>query len=231
MRITTQMINDTAQKTGMPIHRNSLVDVLRSGDSSGGLLASLHGDSVTDALTSSQIGYTADSMEEKAAKKLFSSANSLQECAAKLADRGEDSLFAKAEESQDTLELVSEVTGMAEAYNETLERLRSAGGALNEFYRGELANLVGKNAEALKAVGVTQNKNGSLSVDQDVLASADLKSLKTALGTDFLERLGYVGARVSDNAQAGANSLSGRYEADGTSSYGVPCQSRCDFWG
>ena len=229
MRITTQMLAETARKSGIPINQTTLLDVINSEDSSGNLLSGVKKNSKDVYGTSA----AANRFQKDSYRKLEKSADSLKDCASKLSDVSGDSLFQKAEEKQDTKELTSEIEKMVDAYNQTLEQLKKSGGAMNEFYREELKNLAGSNAEPLKAVGITQSKDGSLKVDSKVLEKADLASLKQAVGSasDFTKKVGYVSGRVSANASANADSLSSRYNAGGSSFFGLPGMNHFDFLG
>lgn len=229
MRITTQMLAETARKSGIPINQTTLLDVINSEDLGGDLLSGVKKNSDSVYGTSA----AANRLQKASYEKLEKSADSLKDCAFKLSDVSGESLFQKAEEKQDTAELTSEIEKMVEAYNQTLEQLKKSGGAMNEFYREELKNLAGSNAESLKAVGITQGKDGSLKVDSEALKQADLASLRQAVGnaSDFTKKLEYVSGRVSANASANADSLSSRYNADGTSFFGLPGMNHFDFLG
>ena len=146
---------------------------------------------------------------------------------------GADSLFQKAEEEKSTKELTSEIQKMVDAYNDTLEQLKKSGGAMNEFYKEELKSLVDGNAEALKAVGITKDKDGSLKVDSKTLKEADLESLRKAVGngSDFTQKVSYVSSRVSANASAYADSLSSQYNASGSLFSGMPGTNHYNLWG
>lgn len=229
MRITTQMLAETARKSGIPINQTTLLDVMNHEDSSGDLLSGANKNSNNLYGASA----TANRLQKDSYQKLEKSADSLKDCASKLSDAGMSSLFQKAEENQDTKELTAEIEKMVDYYNQTLEQLKKAGGAMNEFYREELKNLAGGNAEALEAAGITQEKDGSLKVDLKVLEKADLDCLKKAVGnaSDFIKKVEYVSGRVSANASANADSLSSQYNADGNSIFGLPGMNHFDFLG
>ena len=150
MRITTQMLNETSRRTGIPVNQTSLLDRINNEDSA------LDPRSGSKKKSNNIFGMASpvDRMQKDSYKKLEKSADSLKECAAKLGEVGADSLFQKAEKEQSTEALTSEIQKMVDAYNDTMEQLKKSGGAMNGFYKEELASLVDGNADALKAVGI-----------------------------------------------------------------------------
>lgn len=211
MRITTQMLAETSRKTGLPILQGSLLDVLnkKKGTSSNSLLDALNSTKDSQQLSSQQKGY----------EKLETAAGELALSASKLYAEGEDSLFAKAEESQDTTDIIKEIQTMVESYNKTLTLLKEAGGSLNNFYRQELKNAATENADLLNSVGITQNKDGSLAIDKKKLESADLETLKKVFNSDsdFSGLAAYIGIKSAENAAANASSIMNQYNAKGMS--------------
>lgn len=232
MRITTKMIADTAAKTGIPIHQTTLLDVINSEENAGSLLSGVKNNA--SGLTGlSQSSLLSNRVKKDSYQELENTAESLKTCAEKLRDAGEDSLFAKVAESKDTNELTAEIEKMAAAYNQTLEQLDEVGGAMNHFYAQELEKLAAGNKEALEAVGITQGKDGKLSVDSKLLQSADLESLRRAVGSasDFMSKAAYVSERVSANASANIDSLSSQYNSDGYLFSGLSGTNHFDYWG
>ena len=229
MRITTQMLNETSRRTGIPVNQTSLLDIINNEDSA---LDPLSG-SKKKSNNIFGMASPVDRMQKDSYKKLEKSADSLKECAAKLGEVGADSLFQKAEKDQSTEALTSEIQKMVDAYNDTMEQLKKSGGAMNGFYKEELASLVDGNADALKAVGITKNKDGSLKVDSKTLKEADLDSLRKAVGdgSDFTQKVSYISSRVSANASAYAESLSSQYNASGSLYSGMPGTNHYNLWG
>lgn len=210
MRITTQMLAETSRKAGLPILQGSLLDVLnkKKGTSSNSLMDALNRTKETQ-FSSKQKGY----------EDLETAASELALSASKLYAEGEESLFAKAEESQDTADIIKEIQTMVESYNKTLSLLKEAGGSLNSFYRQELKNAATENAALLNSVGITQNKDGSLSIDKKKLESADLETLKKVFNSDsdFSGLAAYIGIKSAENAAANASSIMNQYNAKGMS--------------
>lgn len=211
MRITTQMLAETSRKTGLPILQGSLLDVLskKQGKSSNDLLDALTRTKETQKLSSQQKGY----------QELEDAASDLALSASKLYAEGEDSLFGKAEEEQSTEDIIKEIQTMVESYNKTLKLLKEAGGSLNDYYRQGLKNAAAGNADLLSSVGITQNKDGSLSIDKKKLEGADYETLKKVFNgdSDFAGVAAYIGIKVAENAEANAASITNQYNAKGTS--------------
>ena len=227
MRITNQMMARASAKSGIPLQQTSMLNYLQNMNKTGSqtLLSSLGNTTQTNSLLRS--------ISKKNSLQLESSAESLSDFAAKLAGNGDDSLFAKAEQSGDTSEIIATAERMAESYNKTIKSLKSSDSTLNKFYLQELSGYTAGQSDALKAVGITRNKDGSLSIQKDTLKSADLDSLKKAFGSEsgFAEKVSYVGSRVAQNAAAlGSAALNG-YSNTGRELYNSFARSMYDFWG
>ena len=210
MRITTQMLAETSRKSGLPILQGSLLDVLnkQKGTSTNSLMDALNRNKEAQ-FSNKQKGY----------EDLETAASELALSASKLYAEGEDSLFAKAEESQETGDIIKEIQTMVESYNKTLKLLKEAGGSLNSFYRQELKNAAAENAELLSSIGITQNKDGSLAIDKKKLESADLEALKKVFNgdSDFAGLAAYIGIKSAENAAANASSITSQYNSKGMS--------------
>ena len=109
MRITTQMLNETARKTGVPINSGTLLNHLNNSASDNSLLKALN-----------KSGSAADTKQKRDYEKLEKNAGQLQKSAEKLAAKGEDSLFEKAKESKDLEELCKEAQTLVEEYNNSM---------------------------------------------------------------------------------------------------------------
>lgn len=219
MRITTQMLNETARKTGVPINSGSLLNHLNNSVSDDSLLKALN-----------KSGSAADTRQKSDYEKLEKSAGRLQKSADKLAAKGENSLYEKAKESNDTEEICKETQTLVEEYNNTMKILQSDPGPLNNYYYEMLQEAASGNREALESVGITVSKNGKMTVDSDKLKAADADTLEKALGSSgFTSKVSFVAGRVSDNAQAGTKSLASQYGADG--SLHAASGSKYSFWG
>ncbi len=228
MRITNQIMQQTAKRTGIPLQQNSLLDILNKSSSSNSLLPSVG--------KSSGLGSTnafLEKLNDKSSKQLKDAAQSLSDYASNLAEDKEGSLFAKAEASKDTSELVAQIKGMAEAYNKTLKYLNGSDSALNKFYQQELNSYLTDHADALKKVGVTKKNGGGISIDEEVLKAADIESLKAAFGgaSGFSEKVSYVSGRVAENARVSSAGVLGGYDSGGKDFWNYFTSNMYDFWG
>ena len=67
----------------------------------------------------------------------------------------------------------------------------------------------------MESIGITQEKDGTLKLDQDKLKASSTDALEQAFGGVFTEKLSFLAERVADNAKANANSASSQYNAAG----------------
>lgn len=227
MRITNQMIARAAIKSGLPIYQNTLLDYINSSSAPA-----------VDSLLSSQnsagkANSVLQSLNRKNSRQLEEAAESLSSAAEKLNKEGESSLFAKARETGDASEIAANAERMAASYNKTLSYLRKSDSSLNRFYLQELQSYVNGQSGVLQAVGITKNKDGSLSVQKDTLKNADLDSLEAAFGSKsgLTEKISYVSGRVAENAAALERSYLSGYNSTGTEYYNAFAKSMYNFWG
>ena len=106
------------------------------------------------------------------------SASSLKASAAVLSETGEDSIFAKAEESGDYSDLISLIERFTGDYNSLLESLSDLDTDKSANYSKELKSIISGQSEALQKVGITVDSNGKLVIDEETLKNADKKELK-----------------------------------------------------
>ena len=220
MRITTQMLNETSRKAGLPINNTSLLNHINGG-SDGDLLKVLNKGKSNAADTKQKSNY----------EKLEKEAGGLKKKADSLAAKGDDSLYEKARENGDTAELCKEAQELVESYNRTLEILKSSPESLNKYYAQMLQEAAEGNDEVLAAVGITISKDGKAVVDSEKLKAADVDALEKALGAtnDFTAKVSFLAGRISDNARAGAESLSSQYGPSGNLLSGSG--GKYSFWG
>ncbi len=218
MRISTQMLNESARKAGLPINSTSLVNYL-NGNSSDTLLNALNKSGTTDAATKTRY------------EKLEKAADQLSEAASVFMTTGEKSLFSKARESGDSQDIYNAVEDMVGKYNSTIMALKNTPSTLNDYYSQMLKSAVSDSKGALESIGITVAKDGSLSVDKDKLKGADTDILENVLGSTmgFTQKAAYVAGRVSDNARANQSSLSSQYSSTG--SVYSPLASKYNLYG
>lgn len=226
MRITNNMIINRSSKKGIhnTYQRTALLSLLQKNSSSTDIFGRI-------GQTSSKNNASALLMKNTYTK-LEDSSEKLSKYASSLLETEKDSIYDKAEESGSTSSIVSNVSKLVEEYNSTINQLNKAGGSMNEFYRQQLKAIPSSCKDALKAIGITQQKNGSLSIDEKTLKSADTATLKKALGNDtgFASKIDFISGRVNKNAAANAASASSQYNSRGSSYSSYYGSSKYNFW-
>ena len=205
MRITTQMLNESARKAGLPVNGTSLLNYI-NGNSNNTLLNALNKNSATDAATKTKY------------EKLEKAADQLSEAASVFMATGEDSLFSKARESGDSQNIYNAVEDFVGKYNSTISALKNTPSTLNDYYSQMLKSAASDNKETLESIGITVAKDGSLSINKDKLKEADIDTLEKVLGNTkgFTQKAAYVASRISDNAHTNQSSLSSQYSSTGS---------------
>ena len=226
MRITNNMIINRSSKKGIhnTYQRTALLSLLQKNSSSTDIFGRI-------GQTSSKNNASALLMKNTYTK-LEDSSEKLSKYASSLLETEKDSIYDKAEESGSTSSIVSNVSKLVEEYNSTINQLNKAGGSMNEFYRQQLKAIPSSCKDVLKAIGITQQKDGSLSIDEKTLKSADTATLKKALGNDtgFASKIDFISGRVNKNAAANAASASSQYNSIGSSYSGYYGSSKYNFW-
>lgn len=226
MRITNNMIINRSSKKGIhnTYQRTALLSLLQKNSSSTDIFGRI-------GQTSSKNNASALLMKNTYTK-LEDSSEKLSKYASSLLETEKDSIYDKAEESGSTSSIVSNVSKLVEEYNSTINQLNKAGGSMNEFYRQQLKAIPSSCKDVLKAIGITQQKDGSLSIDEKTLKSADTVTLKKALGNDtgFASKIDFISGRVNKNAAANAASASSQYNSRGSSYSGYYGSSKYNFW-
>lgn len=226
MRITNNMIINRSSKKGIhnTYQRTALLSLLQKNSSSTDIFGRI-------GQTSSKNNASALLMKNTYTK-LEDSSEKLSKYASSLLETEKDSIYDKAEESGSTSSIVSNVSKLVEEYNSTINQLNKAGGSMNEFNRQQLKAIPSSCKDVLKAIGITQQKDGSLSIDEKTLKSADTATLKKALGNDtgFASKIDFISGRVNKNAAANAASASSQYNSRGSSYSGYYGSSKYNFW-
>lgn len=223
MRITTQMLNESMRKAGIPLNRSSLLDYVNNGGGSGSnsLLNEL---SAKNKQTVNNAYKTNYEKQEKAADALGS-------CIGKFTDTESGSMFEKAKASGDTSEICKEVENLVSKYNNLYSAMKESSGTMDEFYKQRMKELLNGNKDALSAVGISIESDGSMKLNQDTLKNASVETLEKALGKDnsFSSDLSFLASAVENNAGANLESITSSYLPNGSaaSSY----INKYDFWG
>lgn len=221
MRITTQMLNESARKAGLPLDNHTLLDYINTGTSAPSVLDD----------EKSILETTRNALYGKESRRLWQAAEGLDTQAKKLCAGGEENIFAKAKDG-DASGICREAEKLAENYNSVLDVLSKSPDGLNAFYLKSLKSLADKNKSELESVGITLEKDGRLSVDKDKLAAAGLEKLKNVFGEEgsFAPGVSFISSRIADNARAEAESILSMYGSNGmqkdAGTYG-----KYDLWG
>lgn len=220
MRVTTQMLNETARKTGLPVNNSSLLNYVNKKDNNS-LLSSLQNNTTQKA----------NAAKKKSYEKLGDAADSLEEASKALTNEKEDNLFAKAKESGSTEDVIKAIKALIEQYNETTKQLDSNTSNINMYYSQMLKSLASKNGEELSKLGVSVGKDGSISVDEDKLKEAKLEELETMFGakSEFVQKLQFLASHVSDSVTAELESMGTQYGQD-ANSFSSYISNKYDLW-
>lgn len=220
MRVTTQMLNETARKTGISVNHSSLLNYINKKDNTSLL------DSLQNSMTQKS-----DMAKKKSYEKLDDAASSLEEAAKALMSEKEDNLFAKAKESGSTQDVIKAVKALIEKYNETRKQLDNNPSNINMYYNQLLGSLASKNSEELSKLGITVGKDGSISVDEDQIKDAKIEDLESMFGakSEFVQKLQFLGSHVSDSVAAELESMGMQYGQD-ANSFSSFISNKYDFW-
>lgn len=207
MRITTQMLNETAKRTGIPVNQTSLLNYINEDSSS-------NGNTLLDALNKNN---KVSSAVTKNYKNLEKSSSNLKDQAEKLAQTGETSFFEKIKASGSTEEVYAMVESYVANYNTVLSDLKKATGPLNQYYGEMLKEAASDNSAALNKIGVAIGKDGKLSVDKETLRSSSIDDIEKVFGgsSDLTSKTAFLADRIANNAQANIESASSQYDMSG----------------
>lgn len=238
MRVTTQMLNQAAQKAGLPVNRSSLLNYINGNNSSAALASAL-----SKTRTASDTTKIADY------EKLEKSADQAEKAADKLLSA----------DSEDVT--TSDLQTFVDRYNEMLKELSNVSDTLNKFYAQTAKDTVKEYRKELAELGITTAKDGTLSFDKakfeklrteqtdqpETDAADETSTEKTETNTaadiaaeeteeaeknaetssafrlkalfdkedGLFSKLSFLFSRISDNANANAESYSGCYNASG----------------
>lgn len=218
MRVSDNMSNEMAKKAGLPINMRG------DGESTKNMLL--------EALDNKRIeeDYFSDSIvDTKKMKELTKTADKLKDIAELFdADVKNNKMFEEAKDKNDMSNVIGKTKSFSTSYNDLLKSLYGSNDGLFSLYYSELKKAYSDYMNELSDMGITFDKNGYMSVDEEKLKEADLDSLQGCMG-DLSHKANFIASRVSDNASAQAESISNRYDAYGNIfSQGT---SRYDYFG
>ena len=219
MRITTQMLNESARKAGLPINHTSLLNYIKSDGKQNTLLDALNKSNET-------------SVKKGSYEKIEKEADKLMQAANNLLQDGENNIFEQAKASRDGQGVYVGIEKLFERYNGTLKALKATPNTMNSFYREMMLEASAETKESLSSVGVAFTKDGTAKVDMEKIKTADFETLEGLFGTesDFVNKIVFLAEKVSNNAEANIRSLNSTYNTSG-SIYAALGNSKFDFWG
>lgn len=222
MRITTQMLNESARKAGLPVNNTSLLNYVGGNGSNNSLMEALNQKKGTDNNTVRKSKY----------ERLDKEADNLTQSAETLLQEGEKNLFEQAKASGNNQKVYDGIEKFFEDYNSTLKELRNTSHTMNDFYRQMLIEATAEVKESLAEIGITFAKDGTAKVDREKIKSIDLETLENVFGkeSEFVKKVDFLSNRISDYAKANMESFGNAYHADGNL-YSVIGNSRYDLWG
>lgn len=136
-------------------------------------------------------------------------------------------------------DIVEAVEKLVTNFNTVYESLTELGGTVNTMYASRIKNLAYSNKTQLTEVGVTQNKNGTLAIDEKKLESVALDDLKAV----FCMESGLIGdlqehaKSMKESAAATASVLNKMYGSSTYNQYGTSSSyfnyagSLYNYWG
>jgi len=221
VRVTTQMMHASAKRAGISLGGTSLLNYINNGNQNAqsSLLNSLN--TKQSAMVNKTQSANYEKMEE--------SANSLLESLEMFISEEEDGIFQKAGTEKSVIK--DALKQLVKKYNDTVKTLKNTSNPLNDFYGEMLKEAARESEESLLTVGITQNENGMLTLDEEKLKNTEIETIKKALDGNgmFSTKTAYITNRISDNAKTNTESYSCQYGADGYSY--VANSNRYDFWG
>ena len=211
MRITTQMLNESARKTGLPVNGTSLLNYINNDDRNNNSLLSALNKKTTSVF---------DVENKKKYEKLGKEADKLTDSASVLQQERADNLFTQAKESGNNQKIYDSIENFFKNYNSTVKALKNTSDTMNNFYRQMLSDAAKEAEESLSGIGITFHKDGSANVDMDKVKKSDMETLENLFGSksDFVSKVNFISTRISDNAEANVKSFSSSYSSNGTQS-------------
>lgn len=79
-------------------------------------------------------------------------------------------------------EAEGEITGFVEDYNTLVKMLGKESSSINSIYLGQLQSYMQGSKNILSEMGITRETDGTLSINQETLKSADVSKLREAFG-------------------------------------------------
>ncbi|MCR4896574.1 MAG: hypothetical protein K5891_07345 [Lachnospiraceae bacterium] len=142
--------------------------------------------------------YTANSELTKVSKE----SAELVAASKKLSDAGKENLF-NSKDTYDPDAALKAVKAFVSGYNETLDAVGETTNANVRRSADSMIRMTGIMTKSLGSIGVTVEKSGKLSVNEDVFKNADFDKVKNVLGTNgsFARIIGSSAQRLESTAE------------------------------
>lgn len=152
--------------------------------------------------------------------KLGENAEALRSSAKILGSTSKNGIFENARRTGSKDAILSQAKQMVSGYNSTMSSIKNEDSSLTRVYRQLMENAATENSESLSNIGITVNKDKTLSIDETKLKNASIDDLEAVLGSksSFTSRVGSMAENVSKNAISTATNLSRAYGSYGISS-------------
>ena len=208
MRITNRMLNESAKRTGMQVNNMSLLSLVNSGRNNKYMYEKLSDIKAAKAI---------DTESKKKYETLGDASEKLSKAADALLLDGDKSIFKEKEDNSHKKAIQEGIKSFVDRYNENLKELKNVSGVMNDFYREMMVEAAGESKEKLEKVGISFQKDGTISIDGDKLKAADTKDLEALFGSksDFVKKVKFISGRVSNNAETNIKSFSNSYSSKG----------------
>lgn len=109
-------------------------------------------------------------------------AGQVEEYAEALTDGEKNSIYDKAKESGNTEEIRTQIKGFVNQYNKMLDDLSESGSKSNSILKTQLDSAARSYHAQLASTGVTKKSDGTLVIDEEKLAAADVETLREVWG-------------------------------------------------
>lgn len=151
--------------------------------------------------------------------KLGENAEYLRRSANVLGSTSKNNVFENARNTGSNETIVNQAKQLVSGYNRTMNGIKNDNSSLNRVYRQLLENAATENSESLSNIGITVNRDKTLSIDETKMKNASVDDLEAALGSKsgFTSRAGSMAENVSRNAISTATNLSSAYSSYGAS--------------
>ncbi len=164
-----------------------------------------------------------------------SAAESLRSTAASFASKSSANVFSAARKNGTTDGLLSQARGMVTSYNNTVKGLNGTPTSLNRVYGQMMQNAFRENRDSLKEIGITVNRDNTVSLNEKKFKAAGVDTIEKVLGAegDFSSRIEFISENAANNAirNASGYGYAGQYDVNGaylSALLGVG--SRYNFW-